>query len=323
MEWVTAKALVLEAGGVRVEGVPVDDYITHSLAGPGAGEGGSFFFASGNDRRVRLTPDQAGDIVLVHEGEGAAALHIGDEIVSGRLEKAALHCPRQAYITVSAGCRYRCRFCTVPLRQGRRKTIDEIVRLVEGVMPGISAIALTGGVWSDAKDEEQYVLKVINHLKRFGIPIGASIYPVAGTPQRLRDHGVAEVKFNLETATPDLFREICPGHDREMVVDALRHSVPLFGRGHVFSNIIVGLGETDREVEACVNELAGRGVIPILRPLTPAADLADRRRPSAERLLRLCGMHGDALRRHGLDGRAALSMCAACTGCDLAPWRDL
>ncbi|KUG19461.1 biotin synthase-related [hydrocarbon metagenome] len=321
MDWKRLKARLLAEGGVRLAGEPADRYIVHSAAGPSAGEAGSLFFAAGN-RRVRLGIDPESEIELRHEGGGKATLSLLGERVAGRLESAALHCPRQAYITVTGQCIFSCRYCPVPFLQGRRKSIDEIVRLVEGVRDRIDAIAITSGVAESIEEEEEYVLDVIKELRRFGLPIGVSIYPTPETPRRLRDLGVAEVKFNVEAATPALFAEMCPGLDYDLIREVLVRSVEAFGRGRVFSNVIIGLGETDEEMEACINELVEIGVIPVLRPLTPAASLSGRSRPSAERLENLCSIHERALRRAGLDLRSALTMCAACTGCDLVPGRD-
>jgi len=39
--------------------------------------------------------------------------------------------------------------------------------------------------------------------------------------------------------------------------------------------------------------------------------------------MRLAKMQKSVLERAGLDGSKARTMCEACTGCDLAAWRDL
>jgi len=46
-------------------------------------------------------------------------------------------------------------------------------------------------------------------------------------------------------------------------------------------------------------------------------------RPSAARLLELARYLKEAMEMNGLDGAAALTGCYRCTGCDLAPGRDL
>ncbi|NYT05864.1 MAG: radical SAM protein [Methanomicrobiales archaeon] len=317
MTWRETKARLLAAGRVRLEGEPADRFLERSSAGPGAGGPGSVFFAAGG-RRVRLTPDPAAPLVLEHLGEGRALLHLPDGMLEGRLEPV----PRQAYITVSAGCIFRCRYCPVPAQPERIKTPDEVERMVAGVIDDIDAISITSGVVGDVAAEEDRVCAVVKRVMRFGVPVGVSIYPRQGTPARLRSLGVAEVKFNLETATEDLFAAMCPGLDRDAIRRALIESVALFGHNHVFSNVILGLGETDAEMEACMRDLASIGVIPVIRPLTPAAACADRQRPPAERLLRICMLHADILREAGLDPGKALTMCTACTGCDLVPGRD-
>lgn len=321
MEWRRLKARLLEAGSVRISGEPIDRYVSRSAAGPSAGSSGSLFFSI-EGRRVRVCIDEASPIMVVHRGGGVADLFIDNERVSGRLEPAALHCPRQAYITVSGACIFRCRYCPVPGIPGRRKEVEEIVRMVESVADRIDAIAITSGVASSIEEEEKYVLDVVAALLPFGLPIGVSIYPGPKTPARLHALGVAEVKFNIEAATPALFCEMCPGLSWEAVWEALRQSVVLFGQGRVFSNVIVGLGETDADLDRVIEDLAGIGVIPILRPFTPAASLADRPRPAGDRLLRLYEVHERVLRQAGLDPGRALTMCSACTGCDLVPGRD-
>jgi biotin synthase-related radical SAM superfamily protein len=210
----------------------------------------------------------------------------------------------------------------VPGLPGRRKEVEEIVEMVESVADRIDAIAITSGVASSIEEEEAYVLDVVAALLPFGLPIGVSIYPGPETPARLHALGVVEVKFNIEAATEALFAEMCPGLSWGAVWEALQSSVALFGRDRVYSNVIVGLGETDEDLERVMGDLAAIGVIPVLRPLTPAASLADRPRPSADRLLRLCETHERILRQAGLDPRRALTMCSACTGCDLVPGRD-
>ncbi|NLZ29743.1 MAG: radical SAM protein, partial [Methanomicrobiales archaeon] len=174
MEWIRLKARLLEAGSVRLSGEPADRYISHSAAGPSAGTPGSLFF-SVDTRRVRLSVDGAGPIEIVHRGGGEADLVIDGERVRGRLEPAALHCPRQAYITVSGACIFHCSYCSVPGLPGRRKTIDEIVNMVEGVADRVDAISITSGVARSIEEEEAYVLDVVAALRRFSLPIGVSI----------------------------------------------------------------------------------------------------------------------------------------------------
>jgi biotin synthase-related radical SAM superfamily protein len=321
VQWLKLKARLLESGGVRVEGVPVDAFLARSTAGPGAGGSGSIFFTTGKGR-VRLSVRGESPVILFHHGEGRVTLRLGEEVVEGRLEPVALHCPRQAFITISERCTHGCRYCQVPAQKGRVKTVDEMEALIRGVADRIDAISITSGISEHPGEEEEITLSLVRKVRSLGIPIGVSIYPTEDTPARLYEAGVDEVKFNLETATAALFREMCPGLDRDQIQSVLDRSVVLFGRNHVFSNVIVGLGETDAELEECMEDLARRGVIPVLRPLQPAAAVAEYPRPSAKRLLHLYHREKEILERAGLDPRRARSMCVSCTGCDLVPGRE-
>ncbi|HIH03861.1 MAG TPA: radical SAM protein [Methanoregulaceae archaeon] len=322
MGWTELKTEVLAGGGCRIEGKLPPGVAARSTAGPGAGGAGAVFFSSGG-RRVRVPLGTDGPAVLTVGADGSATLSCNGETMEGRVEAVGLHCPRQAFVTVSESCVYECAYCPVPQCRGPRKTVEEIVDLVGEIADSVDAIALTSGVAVSIEEEEEYVCRVVAALRRFDLPIGVSIFPAPTTPARLHALGVTEVKFNLEAATPELFAAHCPGLPYEAVWNALAASVPLFGRGHVFSNVIVGLGETDDELDACVDRLVGLGVVPVLRPLNPVAGCRGRARPTAKRLSRAARHLRSAFERAELDPSVALSMCGACTGCDLAAWRDL
>jgi len=321
MRWVELKAELVAIGSCRLTGVDASGYIESSSAGPGAGGTGSVFFSSGG-KRVRLSVSLDSPVEIRHDGNGEAHLSFGRLEATGILEKPGLHCPRQAYITVTGRCIFSCMYCPVPLNEGRIKTPEEIAGMIESVRDRIDAVSITSGVVGSIEEEEQRVIGVLKRIGKQDIPIGVSIYPGPHTPDRLYSEGVSEVKFNLEAATPELFQERCPGLSWDGIIRSLDQSVTLFGRGNVFSNVILGLGETDEEMETCIRFLTERGVIPVIRPLTPAAAVASYRRPSAERLLRIADIHYDALKKAGLDTTKARTMCTYCTGCDIVPGRD-
>jgi biotin synthase-related radical SAM superfamily protein len=321
MQWNELKARLLSAGTARISGEPADEYIATSSAGPGAGGKGSVFFAMGS-HRVKLSLSPSSSTEIVHRGGGVADLYFGGKQVPGRLVRPGLHCPDQAFITVTESCIFSCKYCSVPRLAGKRKSIDEIVRLVDSVKDRISAISLTSGVAGSVEEEEAYVCDVIKNLARFGLPLGVSIYPTKKTPEHLHAIGVVEVKFNIEAATLKLFNETCPGLDYDTIWQALDRSVKLFGKGRVFSNVIIGLGETDADLAACIEKLVAHGVIPVLRPLNPVAGFAGTPRPSPERIRAAYLVHSRALAAAGIDPLEAQTMCTNCAGCDLVPGRD-
>ena len=332
------KPKLLEAGTARLTG-EITDFGRESHAGPGAGKSKSVFFSDGRTRIRLLVSDESDESdespVEIHvfgknpAGGFKAELIFEDFVVQGKIEEEGLHCPKQAYITVSEGCIFRCRFCNVPNQEKHIKSPEEVYRLVESVKDSVECISVTSGVIGSVEEDEERVLEVVKKLSSFNLPIGVSIYPSIKTPKKLFDLGVCEVKFNLETATDELFEEICRpskgknSPDRTDLIKALSDSVLIFGKNRVFSNVILGLGETDSEMESCIRMLCEMGVIPVIRPLTPSAELADYRRPSAERILKISAFLKEELIKAGLDTTKALTMCTRCTGCDLVPGRDL
>ena len=321
MQWTDLKARLLSAGSARITGEPAERYIARSTAGPGAGGSGAVFFSMGS-HRVKLAVNPLSAVEIAHRGNGVADLYFEGALISGRLLEPGCHCPDQAFITVTGSCIFHCRYCPVPKLGGKRKTVEEIMGMIESVRHRISAISITSGVLETIEEEESYVLEVVKHLRVYNLPIGVSIYPTDQTPDRLKALGVAEVKFNIEAATPTIFAKQCPGLNYEQLWRVLDRSVELFGRGRVFSNVIIGLGETDGEMEACIKRLTSHGIIPVLRPLNPVAELTGTPRPSAERLKKIFDIHTRELARVGLDPKVALTMCTNCAGCDLVPGRD-
>jgi biotin synthase-related radical SAM superfamily protein len=300
-----------------------------STAGPGTGLQ-SIFFRSGG-RRVRLEVDAASPLKMVQIDGGFAILKGGRELVRGNLETVIAHCPGQVYITISEQCVCDCTFCAVPKLQGRIKTLDEVIAIVEKARDAgqLKVIALTSGIAKSPEDEIDRVVKVAEALKRYNVPIGVSVYPAKNASQRLKDAGVTEVKYNVETMDREIFKRVIKGRkglSLDAMLDALREAVRIFGKNRVTSNIIIGLGETDENVRAGVEYLARMGVIPVLRPITISPYRKDElvaARPSAERLIRLAAMTRGILEKYGLRVDEAETMCLPCTGCDITPCRDM
>lgn len=301
--------------------------ITIPTAGPGAG-GRAFFFKSGSNR-VRLVVDEGAPLQAVKENGDIVILKGGRELVRGTIEEELIHCPGQAYITMSERCIYDCKFCPVPKLKGKVKSVDEILALVEdanshGNMEGIS---ITSGVEETPEKEVEKTVAVLKELrKRYDVPIGISVYPTRDSSRLLKEAGATEIKYNVETMDPVIYDKYCKKPPLELTLECLEDAVRIFGKNHVFTNFIVGLGETDETVEKYVEELAKMGVIPNIRavgvhPLRFGELEAER--PTKERLLKLTKMVRRILDKYGLDASVSKTMCLPCTGCDLNPHTDL
>ncbi len=318
------KARLIAVGTVRLEEPQQEGRA--STAGPGAG-GQSIFFQSG-PHMVRLSVTADSPLRLESRPDGEAIVQDGRDVARGRLVPPLLHCPGQAYLTVSERCIYDCKFCAVPRLKGGIKSQETVIQMVEQAARtgSMQAISLTSGVENSPELEGEKVAAMVRELCRFGVPIGVSICPYPEVNKLLWDAGAAEVKYNLECADRELFRQVCPGMSYQEIMDALVEAVEIFGRNHVFSNIIMGLGESDEVLRRTIDDLTEKGIIPVLRAVYPhplRAGVMVMERPSKERLLDLARYLRDALEKNDLDGSAALTGCYRCTGCDLIPGRDL
>jgi biotin synthase-related radical SAM superfamily protein len=287
------------------------------------------FFRSG-EKRVRLSINKDSPLSIQKaEGDGNVALfHERKELARGKLEPAPAHCPEQAFITLCEKCIFDCKYCPVPKLQGHVKSEEEVLSIVDEVLRtgNLKAISLTSGVETSVEGEVERVLKLLPALKKYNVPIGVSVYPTEGCSRKFYEEGVFEVKYNVETMDSEIFKKVCGDLSLDYILDKLKEAVDVFGKNRVFSNFIIGLGESDSSVMEGVETLAKMGVIPILRPVNPhplrSGDCFTER-PSPERLLRLAKIEAEILKKHGLNPGLAMTMCLKCTGCDLVPFVDL
>lgn len=319
------KAELISIGAVDIDPSLIGR-ITIPTAGPGAG-GKAFFFRSG-DHRVRLVVDEGSPLRAVKDNGCIIIMKGGKELVRGTIEEELIHCPEQAYITMSERCIYDCKFCPVPKLKGKVKSSEELLALIEeafqlGTMKGIS---ITSGVEVSPEKEVERAADLVRRLKKYHVPIGVSVYPTEDSSQILKDAGADEIKYNVETMDRTLYEKYCKKPPLDFTLKCLKDAVRIFGKNNVYTNFIAGLGETDETIEKNFEELAKMGVIPIIRavgvhPLRFGELEAER--PTPERLLKLAEMSRRILDKYGLNARMARTMCLPCTGCDLNPHIDI
>jgi biotin synthase-related radical SAM superfamily protein len=322
------KAELLALGKVDVEPSLLPPP-SRSTAGPGTGLR-SIFFKSGV-HRVRLEINSDSPLKMVQQNGDVVILKDNKELVRGKIEPVVSHCPDQTYITISEQCMYDCKFCSVPKFQGKIKTLNQVLEIVENAYKDgkLKTIAFTSGVATTPENEIDRVVEYVKAVAKYHVPIGVAVYPTKDSSQRLKDAGVTEVKYNVETMDREIFERVCTGrkgHSLDFILTSLRDAVQVFGKNRVSSNIIIGLGETDECVRKGVEYLAKMGVIAVLRPITISPyrkGEISATRPNAKRLLKLTKMTRHILEKYDLHVEVSQTMCLPCTGCDLTPYRDL
>ncbi len=114
-------------------------------------------------------------------------------------------------------------------------------------------------------------------LSRISIDMSVSCQPVdLDTLHKLHHAGVDRISIPVDAATPRLFSmvkgPVAGGpYTWQSHMGALRQAVSVFGLGQVTTHVIVGLGETDRDMLGFIQEMVDQGICPALFAFTPIA----------------------------------------------------
>jgi len=120
------------------------------------------------------------------------------------------------------------------------------------------------------------ILSLVGEIKsRVKVPISVSCQPLDREKmEMLAEAGVDRISIALDAVTEEIFDKIKGrlvggpyvwGRQRE----ALREAVKIFGEGSISTHLIVGLGETDKEMVQMIQWCVDLGVYPGLFAFTP------------------------------------------------------
>ncbi|MDR3282419.1 MAG: radical SAM protein [Candidatus Methanoplasma sp.] len=334
------KAELSLGGGIKLpKGFVMPYRLSRSTAGPGAGSS-SAVFSFGKYRVKKGVSYDSGEFELHDEGGVLSLTRSGLPFLSGvDIKPVVYHCPEQAFFNLDQRCMYNCAFCASPrLDRNVTKglTPESIVKMVKDAMDTkkVGSVSLTSGVVDSVDETVKRMTDTVHALRgEFpDIPIGVEPYVSSDSHiLALKEAGADEIKMNLEAATDDIFKRVCPELDRDGIFRLLSSAVGIFGRGRVTSNMIFGLGETDDELKDAVERLCEMEVIPTLRALrynayngeSLKAAIGDVPKVTPDRALSVARMLKACLERHDLDSRECHTMCIECTCCDLVPFRDV
>jgi biotin synthase len=130
------------------------------------------------------------------------------------------------------------------------------------------------------------ILNLVNEiLLRVAVPISVSCQPLQPKEmQKLMEAGVDRISIPLDAATEELFNKVkgpLAGGPYlwEEQLKALKEAVQIFGKGHVSTHLIVGLGETEKEMVKTIQWCVNLGVYPGLFAFTPVSGTALENQP--------------------------------------------
>jgi biotin synthase-related radical SAM superfamily protein len=218
---------------------------------------------------------------------------VGSAVVVGLLNEKLDAAPTTAYLmTYRRGkCVANCGFC--PQARESHGRADMLSRIswpafpTEQVLKGIEIAVEDGKIRRVCLQALNYP-KVFNYLlatleairQKINVPISISCQPLSNENiKALAEAGAERIGIPLDAATEKLFDKIkgsaaggpyCWGRQFKLLGDA----VHVFGKGKVSTHLIVGLGETEREMVEIIQRCVDMDVLPALFAFTPISGTA-------------------------------------------------
>ena len=222
----------------------------------------------------------------------------GSAIVLGLLKGRLDTKPTTAYLLMwrNGKCSANCGFC--PQARVSRGRTDRLSRVTwpafptEKVIEGITRTTKAETIKRVCIQAQNYrevfndVLFLVKKIKQgVTVPISVSCKPLKPEKMKaLADAGVNRISVALDAATESIFdrvkgRGIGGSYLWQKQHDALREAVNVFGKFSVSTHLIVGLGETEKELCQTIQWCVDSGVYPGLFAFTPIAGTALENKP--------------------------------------------
>jgi biotin synthase len=220
------------------------------------------------------------------------AIHLGLE--NGRLDKNFSTAFLMTFL--DGKCSANCVFC--PQARDSSSASDRLSRIswpdypFENIIQllsnqsGFSRACIQSLNYANVVDD---VEDILNHLQNaLSIPISVCIHPISSIEmKRLKEAGVTNIGIAMDACTSELFEKIkgskrgAPYHWKSHL-KALEHAQRIFGKNHVTTHLIIGLGETEAEAADFIFKMYDLGITVGLFAFTPISGTAyeDKRRPN-------------------------------------------
>jgi radical SAM protein (TIGR04043 family) len=229
------------------------------------------------------------------------------------------------------GTEEQCGFCGIELTRGEQtipvKTpaqLAEVCTAARDYDGAVDATLTTGSI--NRRDRGAlYISRCAAAIKdASGLPIQVQFEPPddLAVLEQVRAAGVDAVGIHIETFDP----RVAAGKAKCGVEGYFRcweRAVDVFGRGHVSTYVILGMGERRELIEEGCRRAVALGVYPFVVPLRPVPGtlMADTPAPDAEYVASIYRSVSAMLAESGLDHVGAKAGCARCQACSgLSAW---
>jgi biotin synthase-related radical SAM superfamily protein len=216
---------------------------------------------------------------------------IGTAAVLGLAEYRLDARPTTAYLMTytDSSCAANCAFCPQARENSSNKTLlsrvlwpdfptDEVFKGLRWATRSLERVCIQAINYPGFFDDVVYLLKGVK--EGTNLPVSLDAPPLGIREMKiLKGAGLERISVPLDAATPEIFERVkgrlSNGPYRwEKHIEALKTAVEVFDKGRVNSNLIVGLGETEREAVSLIQLLRDMGVQTALFAFTPVPGTA-------------------------------------------------
>jgi len=232
-------------------------------------------------------------LAIAQEMPKRIRVSLGSAIILGLLNGKLDAAPTTTYLMTyrKDKCLANCGFCPQAKEShGRADMLSRVswpVFAVNNVLNGIEKAVKDGKIRRVCLQAINYP-EVFAHLRdliraiqqKTNVPISTSCQPInSDCIKMLAEAGAERIGIPLDAATEELFDKVkglsAGGpYSWEKQFKLLGEAVDIFGRGKVSTHLIVGLGETEREMVEIIQRCVEMGVLPALFAFTPIAGTA-------------------------------------------------
>jgi len=226
---------------------------------------------------------------------------LGTAIVLGLVRSRLDAAPTTAYLMthVPSRCNANCVFC--PQARESTSDLDRLSRVVWPIYSTTEVIeSLSKAVQENriyrvciqALNFPEFYQTLVNLVKEIRnsikIPISLSCQPINVKQMvMLKELGVERIGIPLDAATEQIFnkvkgKDVGGPYSWNNTFELLTEAVKIFGKGKVSTHIIVGLGESEKDVAQLIQRLFDSHILPGLFSFTPikGTALENRAQPS-------------------------------------------
>jgi biotin synthase len=225
---------------------------------------------------------------IQHDVPEKIRVSVGSAIILGLLKGKIDAPPTTVYmLTYREGkCLANCGFCPQARTSSSRadmlarvtwppfpttQVIERIASLTEN--DTVKRVCIQALNYPNVSNDLLHLAKLIH--SNSNVPISISCPPASKTHlEQLAKAGVDRISIALDAATEQLFNKVKGAETKspyqwKQQHQALQKAIEVFGKNQVYTHLIVGLGETEKEITETIQNCVDKGIQPSLFAFTP------------------------------------------------------